>query len=38
MKNVHLADKLPKKSLNLTHFRSAINCPKVKQLLSFGVL
>ena len=37
MKNVHLAEKLPKKSRNLTNFRSVINCPKVKQLLSFDV-
>ena len=38
MNNVHLRDKLPKKSRNLTDFRSVINCPKVKQLLSLDVL
>ena len=38
MKNVHLRDKLPKKSRNLTDFRSVIHCPKVKQLLSLDVL
>ena len=38
MKNVHLADKLSKKSRNLTNFRGVINCPKIKQLLSFDVL